>query len=252
MPTHSEPRHAALRRRGFHTRYSGGLLLIFGALLLGTLAGVAQAEEYWYSYQGNDFPENEGWSRFYGGAEGHGIGGADRRIEDGVLVMDSLDDIEAYDGYSMYGDIDPDADETFVMRWRLRVDEVSVRQDPSIAVFSDDSWAVGLVFSESEVVCSYQPAIRVSFEPGEFHEYEFLSHDMREYELRIDGATALTGEFLHVIDASRVSWGDGVVGSASVSRWDYFEFGVVHTPEPTGILLLLGGTLLLMRRRPQC
>ena len=34
------------------------------AVLLGVAAGAAWAEPYWIAYEGNDFPENEGWVRY--------------------------------------------------------------------------------------------------------------------------------------------------------------------------------------------
>ena len=44
----------------------------------------ASADEYWVSYDGNDFPENEGWIRVFS------AGGAIRTLENGALVLDSL------------------------------------------------------------------------------------------------------------------------------------------------------------------
>ena len=57
-------------------------LLIFAAALSCAAASPALAEQYWIAYEGDDFPENEGWTRTIS------AGGAERWIEDGALVLD--------------------------------------------------------------------------------------------------------------------------------------------------------------------
>jgi hypothetical protein len=205
----------------------------------------ATAEEYWIAYEGNDFPENEGWTREYGDENGHGQGGAERWLEDGALVLDGRRHPAIYDGYVMSRPIDPAPAEVFIMAWRLKVEEVSAYEDPTVVVFSDESWAVGFEFSETYLNSGFEPGVSVDFEPGVFHDFELRSSDMRAYALAIDGSVALNGQFVEVITASEVAWGDGVVGSASLSRWDYFRFGVV--PEP-GILSMLALGLFVGRR----
>jgi len=198
------------------------------------LAGAARADPYWISYEGNDFPENEGWTRVYGDENGHGQGGAERWIEDGNLVIDGRRDIAIYDSYTMSRSVNPGPGETFIMHWRLKVEEVSAYQDPSLVVFSDDSWAVAFNYAESYLRSSFDEGVIIPFESGLYHEYEFRSTDMRTYELFIDDSLAHQGVFSDVISSSEVSWGDGWQGSASLARWDYFEFGVV--PEPCNIV----------------
>jgi len=202
---------------------------MFVVAALGVLVPQAGADEYWIAYEGNDFPENEGWTRSYG------AGGADRWIDDGVLVLDGRADSSIYDSYSMLRSVDPGPGELFLMRWRLKVDEVTVgHSDPIVGVFSDESWSVGFRFSETHVFNVDDLGMNASFEPGIFHRFELRSWDMRSFELSIDDTVALTGDFVHVITASKVAWGDGVVGAASLSRWDYFEFGVI--PEPSSAI----------------
>ncbi|MFQ5806661.1 MAG: hypothetical protein ACE5I3_09445, partial [Phycisphaerae bacterium] len=111
--------------------------------------------------------------------------------------------------------------------------------DPAFAATSDESWRIGFRLSETRIFNIDDLSMSASFEPGVFHRFELRSWDMRSFELRIDDSVVLTGPFTHIISASRVSWGDQVEGAASLSRWDYFEFGVV--PEPsgaTGLVLL--------------
>jgi hypothetical protein len=214
-------------------------LLLFATAALGLLAAPVGAEEYWITYEGNDFPEDEGWTRTtYGG-------GAERSLEDGALVLDGREDNSIVDSYSMRRPIDPEAGELFIMRLRLRVDELtSGPWDPAFGVSSDESWSVGFQLSETRIFNIDDPDMSASFEPGVFHRFEVRSSDMRNFELRIDDSIALTGPFTHIVTASKVSWGDQTVGGASLSRWDYFEFGVVAEPA-SGALLGIG---LLGRR----
>jgi hypothetical protein len=61
-----------------------------GCIALAVLAlGVssAAADQFWYTYEGNDYPEVEGpWIRYTR------AGGAQRSLQDGSLVLDSLAD----------------------------------------------------------------------------------------------------------------------------------------------------------------
>ncbi len=221
------------------------IVCLVGILALGL--GPASADEYWIAYEGNDFPENEGWTRVYGDENGHGQGGAERWIEDGALVIDSRRHIAIYDYNVMERQVDPGPAELFIMRWRLRIDEAGPREDPVVAAFSDDSWGVGSHFGESYLESAFETDVAASFEPGVFHAFEFHSWDMRHYELRIDGQLAITGQFCDVITVSEVGWGDGGQGSTSLSRWDYFHFGVV--PEPRTLLMFVGAMLVAVPLR---
>ncbi|MCA9245420.1 MAG: hypothetical protein KDA32_15810, partial [Phycisphaerales bacterium] len=68
-----------------------GIAFVVAALA----ASPAAAEPYRIAYEGNDFPEDEGWHRVTTG------GGAERTLEDGVLTLDGLASIETNDVYSM-------------------------------------------------------------------------------------------------------------------------------------------------------
>jgi len=41
-------------------------MLMFLAAVSYATAGIATAEPYWITYEGNDLPENEGWNRGWG------------------------------------------------------------------------------------------------------------------------------------------------------------------------------------------
>jgi hypothetical protein len=202
------------------------LLLASGLAALGSLSTAALAEPYWVAYEGNDYPENEGWWRLW--YDGKAI----RSLEDGVLVQDTLFDPHIADFYVMHrwGSLDPEPGETFVVQWRVQIDERS-GEDVTIGLFSDEQWGVGFIYSNNMVYSAFEDGKIAVFEPGAYHDFEFRSSNMRDYQLTIDGQIAFEGAFwLSLID-SEVSWGDGSTGAASLSRWDYFRFGVI--PEPT-------------------
>ena len=209
-------------------------LLIFVAALSCAAACPALAEQYWIAYEGDDFPENEGWTRVFCDPNGVvGQGGAVRTIEEGALVLDSLESIVIVDFYNMSRPIDPGPDELFLMRWRLSIDEIVSGPDPVAGVFSDGYEAVAFQLSDTSLRSTFEDRT-ISIDLLGCHEYELRSPDMATYELFVDDALAMAGVFSEVFEASRVGWGDGIQGGASVTRWDYFQFGVI--PEPSAIL----------------
>ena len=212
-------------------------MLCLGALLALGVCG-ASADQYWIAYEGNDFPENEGWRRITFG------GGAERYLDQGNLVIDSLASTQIADFYEMRrnGELDPGPGELFVMEWRTQIDEVVGFMDLTVGVNSDEEWSVGFELNMDTIRSLLEPGTNASFEPGVAHSFDFSSADMRSYELRIDEETVISGHFIRFFESSRVGWGDGVQGAASLSRWDYFRFGVV--PEPSSALLFsLGFTI---------
>ena len=214
-------------------------LLCFTLTLALAVAG-ARADQYWITYEGNDFPENVGWTRITFNGE------AIRFLDQGNLVIDSRASIMIADFYHMdlAGTLDPDPGEMFIAQWRLLVEESTTLGDPTFEIRSDDDLAVLFTIDEDTLYSVFEPLVRVRFTPGAFHEFELRSSDMRAYGLYIDGNLALDGSFWPSVAGSFVSWGDGVQGAASLARWDYFRFGVV--PEPNSALLF---SLAFMIRR---
>jgi hypothetical protein len=208
--------------------------VMLGVLLL-LAAEKARGEQYWITYEGNAFPEKEGWIRHIA------YGGAKRWIENSTLVIDSRESIEIWDYYEkqMNGKLDPGPGEMFLLQWRSRVDECTPWGDPGVGIYSDGAWAVLFTLNTDSVRSGAGPGEKAKYAPGVYHDFEFRSFDMRNYELRIDGASALLGTFKKVVSTSLVGWGDTGGGGASLARWDYFRFGVV-VPEPhTGLLVAL-------------
>jgi hypothetical protein len=203
---------------------------------LGVLVAQAGADEYWITYEGNDFPENEGWERHWGNDDGPYEGdGAIRTVENGILTMDSMYDLRVYDYacHYLYGALDPDPGELFVAEWRVYVkDWVGDygAPDSRVCVCSDDGWLLALGLFPDHVESQFENGVSIPIRPNVFHDYRLLSCDMRVYELYIDAELARVGSFWHGTLSSKFAWGDGVSGAASLALWDYVHFGVV--PEP--------------------
>lgn len=217
------------------------LMVVVWVMLL-LPASAARASPYWIAYEGNDFPENEGWPRRTS------WGGAQRSLEDGWLVLDGRGDPRIYDYYELAvpGGIDPGPGELFVAEWRVYVDHVLGLRDAGISFASDSNWEVGFLLSQDTVYSMYEIGVSVPFEPGQPHTFEMRSADMRSYVLSIDGVPALSGSLWQGLWTSTVTWGDGGYNAASLSRWDYVRFGVV--PEPGSMAFGMVSALLLSTR----
>ena len=215
------------------------ILFFIPAVLMA--GAIATADQYWIAYEGNDFPENEGWERYATDPS------AQRWLEDGSLLIDSRADVDITEIYGMYpeGGLDPQVGETFVMAWRLNVRE-SHLWDAAVCVSSGELWSVHFIFDEQSLISLYESNVYVPFEPGVFHDLELRSDDMRVYALRLDGHLVVEGTFFESFFDSGVGWGDMVRGGASWAAWDYFRFGV--TPEPRCSLMVLIGLHLFRRR----
>jgi hypothetical protein len=210
------------------------------ALAVGTALPLA-ADQYWIAYEGNDFPENEGWSRYSSEPP------AQRWLAGGSLFIDSRANVDITESYGMIRKqgFDPGPGETFIMRWRLKVHE-SHLWDAGVAFRSDEVYAVTFLFDEGSVISAYEPIAPAQFQPGVFHEFELRSVDMRAYELRIDGALAMEGRFFESGFFPSIGFGDIVRGGASLAEWDYLRFGVV--PEPSAWLMALVALACIRRR----
>jgi hypothetical protein len=214
-------------------------------LIVFMLAVTARAEQYWVAYEGNDFPENEGWERVYS------AGGADRHFESGTLVIDSRRDSSIVDYYRITRAVDPDPGETFVAEWRMRIDDIppGFHFDPTVGIFSDKSKGVGFRFSETTLYSVFEGIELGPLAAEEIHSFSLISSDMTGYQLYVDGALLFSGVFIDVFTSSEVSWGDGIQGGRSLTAWDDFSFGVI--PEPNSAMALILGAAVLVRRRPR-
>ena len=231
------------KAKGMRTMKRAVLLLFIAA----ALAQPAMAEQYWIAWEGNDYPENEGWERIVNGPQP-----AERTLADGIMTMDGLADTQIDDYYRMERTLDPEPGEEFVMQWRLRIDEVIgsplALNDPGIGVFSDDDWELLLVFGV-DFIRSFHEDVIIPFEADAFHSFEVRSSDMQAYALWIDGANVYTGSFWEPsFQQSRIEWGDATRGASSLAGWDYFRFGVVPEPRTCSSLLALTCAAHILRR----
>ena len=213
-------------------------LLMFLAVLLYATIPIATADQYWVAWEGNDFPENEGWQRIVNGPQP-----AERTLADGIMTMDGLADRQIDDYYRMERPLDPEPGETFVMQWRLRVQQVVASPlypfDPGLSLFSDEDWALAFHLGVDQVSLFHED-IRIPYVPEAFHTFDVRSADMRTYQLSIDGVHAHSGVFWEpTFRSSRIEWGDYARGAASRAEWDYFRFGVVPEPRSGTLLVAL-------------
>ncbi len=211
------------------------------------LASAASATPYWIAWEGNDYPENEGWTRMHGPAGAQAV----RTLAGGVMTIDGIQGAGVFDGYLIDrpGMLNPAAGETFVMQWRVRIDSIAPPYlvDPGVAVLTDDAWLASFVYYQSHLLLGASP-YAVPFQPDSFHAWEFRSDDMRSFDLYLDGTPVLhAGLHFHGTTLlSRCTWGDSGTPSESKSTWDYFRFGVI--PEPRFVVLV---ALTMVMARPR-
>jgi hypothetical protein len=209
-------------------------LLMFTILFAcaGLSAIAARAEPYWVSYEGNKYPENEGWRRMSFEPL------ADRYLENGSLVIDASQSGATNEWYEQYpAVVAPEAGEMFIMQWRLTVEMYTTSWGgATVCVFSDDRWALGFDMNNDTVHSAFDPGRLAHYEPGVYHEFEVRTSDMRWYALYIDGNFAFEGPFWESLLSNKIGWGKSTSGIRSITRWDYFRYGVV--PEPNTVVLL--------------
>jgi len=232
-----KPRQMAARR------FSAAVAVAFAALLL---APTAAATPWWVAWEGNDFPENEGWERTIYGEP------AQRTLEGGIMTLDSLGTTGGWDAYqlSLGDNLEPDPGERFILRWRMRVDAVEGGpRDPIVSFVTHDWWMATFFFAVNKVWLMEENVL-INFTPGEFHAWELRSWDMRQYDLRLDGQLVRQGHFVRIPagPVSYLGWGDGGGHSRSRSAWDYVRVGVVPEVETSGLVVVLGLMAARVRR----
>ena len=228
--------------------------LLAPMILLG--AATLHAEPYWIAYEGDVFPEEDGWDRNYGEDDWPPESFAERSIEDGVFVLDSLHDDQIYDHYLIEREIDPAEGETFIAEWRVKVDPESGIVDTGLVIARDSPpghiefhLAPNGVYIGNVIF----PFAFIPYEPNVFHEFVLRSEDMQNFELDLDGAAAYTGPFEdESLLSGYVSFGDAAIGDASRQSWDYMRFGVV--PEPASLVIIAFAWIAAarQRRRREC
>ncbi len=212
-------------------------------LIVATLGGRALAAPFTVAYEGNDFPENEGWRRRTT------AGGAIRSIEDGQLVLDGRSNVEISDFYERRdGSIALDPGEQFFVEWRFSLEDHSGPiGDGSLNITTDDGYWVTINISPTRIRFGLTDE-QIEFAFDGSVSFRLESDDLRSFSLFANGSLIHAGHFRPLIGLGpRVSWGDGTQGVSSLSRWDYFRFGVV--PEPRSCVGGIFGLIYLLRRR---
>ncbi|MBU0638556.1 MAG: hypothetical protein KKB50_06800 [Planctomycetes bacterium] len=215
-------------------------MLMFVLAVLGVLVAQAGAEQFWITYEGNDLPENEGWTRVTYNGEAY------RWIEDGALVIDSLHDPRIEDLANMERWMDPEPGELYVAEWRLLVDEGSGNSDAGVAIARSFEPGFVVFYFGPDLAWNGLDNLWWDIEPGVFHTYRFESYDVVDFDFFIDGQLVQEGTFQDAAsNQSFISFGDRIDGQASLSRWDYVRFGVV--PEPSAFVLALATLMLTFK-----
>lgn len=217
-------------------------LLTLG-LFLCALPGATRGDPYWVAYEGNNYPENEGWERQYLD------GGAERSLIDGRLRVDSTRNYLAYDQYAGDLEADPAGDELFVAEWRCRViSSEGPLWDQAVGIATHTTLLAFGLYSDS--VISMREGWSIAFEPDVFHTFRVESLDLSSYSFYLDGDLVTTGTFeLTTPGRAVVTFGDSTSGGliTSIVDWDYVHFGVI--PEPSSVVCLLSGFAFTHKRR---
>ncbi len=212
--------------------------IALAAVLAGT-AGFAHAEPWTVTWDGNDYPENEGWYRDLWGPP-------DIRTlnADGTMTLDTRITPQLWDTYLMWRPLNPGPGETFFLSFRVCVSEVNGYYDPGVYFKTDNFKGIDFLLAMDHVEIPFFITI-AQFEPGVFHTFECLSSDMQTFRFFVDGAFTYEGTFLADSYPPMMAWGDIVRGASSLATWDFLSFGVV--PEvSTGALPFV---LLFFQRR---
>ena len=218
------------------------------------LAASASAETYWLRYEGDDYPENEGWTQV------RHIPYAERDVQDGVFVLDSSADPHTCEWYERstaaalwpVSEVEfPDPGSYFFLQWRMRVDDYSGSSwgGPNMGVASPDGWDAVFYVTDDTIRYAYDSGLIASFEPNEFHDFEMRSRDMRTFELYIDGVLAFEGAWYDSMWSNRIAWGDGTTGASSLSRWDYIRMGIAPEPNSLFMMILFLGAVVAAGKR---
>ncbi len=198
----------------------------------------AGAEQFWFTYEANDYPEAEGpWIRYTRG------GGAERSLQDGALVLDGLADWHIVDEY--YITTPPfvlDAGEWLEVDWRVRIDETPTNLDAGVAIRAGAEGIVLLSYAEDGIWIDTE-GVWIDFTPAVFHDYSLVSSTLDDYSLYVDGILAHVGDFGAPYMSSGLTWGDMTEGATSMTTWSFVRFGVVPEP-PVGFVMALAGLVL--------
>ncbi len=214
------------------------------ALLAGGLPPTAWGAPYWVAYEGNVFPEEDGWDRVVVDLTGNNPPGAVRGLGGGRLRIDSSRSPLIEDFYEIQRSVNPGIGEMFVAEWA--VDVVSLTNpvgfsDVNVIIAPDQGGTLALLMAPDRIE-SLREGWSVDLPTSGYHAYRLVSFDMETYELWADGVFLRSGTWdLVSLNQSFVQFGDVSLGAelTSISDWDYFRFGVVAEPTSATLSMLL-------------
>jgi hypothetical protein len=208
--------------------------------VLALAVSFAPADQFWYTYEANDYPEVEGpWIRYTRG------GGAERSLHDGALVLDSLASWQIVDEYYINTPFVLDPGESLEVEWRVRIDQTPTNLDAAVVVRAGVDGVILLSYAEDGIWSDFE-SVWIDFVPGVFHDYSLISYDLAAYTLYIDGQLAYSGNFEGPWPSSGFTWGDCTEGATSLTSWSFVGFGIVPEPAP-GLVMALAGLSLIRR-----
>jgi hypothetical protein len=206
------------------------------------MTAVALGDGFYMNYDGDQFPEDEGWQRRYSDPDGQTV----RELDNGIFRLDTRASLSIYDLYVIQTDaLNPQPGESLQIGWRMRTIFTQtdyLHSDVMLFLTNADSAYVEFYLGpdyvsehdlgggEFEHVCQHGP-------PADFTSFLFATN-MQDYSLFVDGNLAFIGQFHDYAWSGPfyLAFGDGVIGRSSLSEWDYVEVQVV--PEPSSGLLL--------------
>ncbi len=203
-----------------------------GLILLSAVCGAAPGGVE-YLYDGNDYPENEGWTRYTYDPNSQ----LDRGVRDGIFTLDTLASGLIYDYYVVTDPaLTPGTGQTLLASWRMRVTDGATGwywSDTMVVIENEAeehaSFYIGTDFI-SELGDINIPPHLLPIEPQVWHTYLFVSDDLLSYRFYVDGVFAFES-WLHGgswSEGPAVAWGDAGQGAVSSrSEWDYVQVQVV-------------------------
>jgi hypothetical protein len=206
---------------------------ILSALVALGLGASSLATPYWVAWEGDDYPENEGWQRNWGDYNGPFGPGATRTLANGAMTIDSLHDDQIWDFNLYAAPTAPGPEEFFVAEWSLLVQLESDPADTQLVISGEGANSgVALEFAPSQLLV-VDVGLIVPYAANEAHAFRLESDDGQNFALWMDGALVGSGPYVSIGQTfPSVGFGDGVAGQRSKSTWDYMRFGMV--PEPSG------------------
>lgn len=230
-----------------------GVLLVAAALFAG---GPAVATPFYLRYDADEtYPEQDGWTRSFSDP----FGEIRRTLADGVFVLDTLYSNQLHDFYGIIEPgLMPSPGETLAVSWRMRTvqslppdrpSDISVSIGNELQAYAEFLIAPDCVMEEGEYGST--PSYTVPITPGVFHDYLFVTADLRSFTLFIDGEFALASLFHSSswTPGPHVIFGDTHYGARSLSEWDYVDVRVV--PEPAAPFLVLLGAVIMIAGPPK-